>query len=268
MKKLALNIVICLAVLAPAAAMAKSKKYLYRNRINWVKLNKLSKKQLAGVELQHPTTEITIPQMEAMMQSIEMNKASFIGGKYKVKNIFSIEETKKYAPFIVKALNKAAPNQVVNASVVQKRGKSIVRNNFLTIFNVYVMEDGVHFYFGKLFAKLEGDYMEVSNMDRSIRRAKSSRVSLNAGPGQKLAFNDENEIVLETGFDFAKGKPQGDAMVKVATDSAPTEEATATEGESDVSVEERLAKLKKLKKQGLISTSEYKAKKAEILNDL
>jgi len=261
---------IFLFLLTPVFSVLAKNDYIYRSRINWVKLDELSKKQLGGFTLKHPYTGVDEREMQAMLQSIQMNKGSALKSDIKTSEVFDIDEARKYAPLIVQALAKAAPNEVVNISLVHKRSKMVLRNDYLTMVNIFVTDDGVHFYFGKLFAKLEGDYMEVSSMNDTIRRAKNSRVSLSASEGQKLAFNSENEIILDPGYNF----DSADESLAVQTGSVnkvqtlpKTKVATPTP-EPSLSLDERLKKLADLKEQGLISEKEYKTRKKEILDEL
>lgn len=266
MQKKFLYMVLMTLLLVPAAGFAKkSKTYIYRSRINWVKLEKLSKKQLAGVELQHPA-EFSVPQMQAMLQSLEMNKGSLFGSELKTSEIFTDEEAAKYAPYIVEALAKAAPNQVVNMAIVHKKNKYLVRNAYLSVINVFVTDQGLHFYFGKIFARLDGDYENLAMMDETFRRAKSLRVSLNATEGQKLAFSDANEVILDLSYDFISNKKAEEAFV--ADEGKASDKKSSESSSQEPSVKQRLEQLEQLKKDGLISDKEYKTKRAEILKEL
>lgn len=270
------KMILVLAVLffQPATVFAKND-YIYRNRINWVKLDELSKKQLAGVELLHPATNITEAQMQAMLLSIQMNKGAAFKNDIKTTEVFDNDEATKYAPLIVQALAQAAPNEVVNVSVVNKRPAMVVRNDHLTMVNIFVTAEGIHFYFGKLFAKLDGDYMEVSKMDQTIRNAKTMRVSLSAVEGQRLSFGEENELILDPNYDFvnsvAKTLVAVDAKSSqkaIAKTTTPANAATTTVTTPTETIEERLQNLESLKQKGLISDKEYKAKKKEVLSEI
>lgn len=276
-------------LLAGTTALAKTN-YIYRSRANWVKLNKLSNKQLAGQTLSHPYTAITIDQMTSMLASLNLNKKKLFKGKeaeeFKTTEIFSTLEAKKYAPLLVQALNEATPNEIVNMAIVHKRPYFVLRNDYISIINVYAKEDGVHFNFSKMFARLNGDYQQASRVDESIRKAKSVRVSLDAGAGQILV-GDGSEIVLSPSFDYGTNQalavvttetsqPQANtqttaATVPASTKNAKTTVAVAPEPVSSTSasdVQSRLQKLEELKKSKLISTAEYNQKRAEILSQL
>ncbi len=271
-KYFSLSLILTL-MLGNATAFAKTE-YIYRNRMNWVKLEDLSKKQLAGVVLQHPSTGLTQPQMAAMLMSLQINKGQLFKEELNTTQVFEDDEAQKLSGFLLTALSQAAPHQVVSVEVVHKKTKVILRNDYVSLFKVFVTDEGLHFYFSKLYAKLTGDYTQPANYDAAVQRAKSVRVSLSAGEGQKLAYSDENEIILDPSYDFAAGTalPPVEATAK-AVAKAPATAKTApptptAPAETPVTVDERLKKLDELKEQGLISPKEYKEKRKEILNDL
>lgn len=252
-------------------AFSKSKTYIYRHRANWVKLVKLRKKQLGGVALDHPY-KISTSDMENMLLSIRISKSALFSKKSKIKDVFSIEEAKKYAPLLVTALRKAQPNQVVNFSIIHQRPNMILRNDYLSMVNLYVTSDGIHFNFRKLFAQMSGDYLQASNLDKSIRKAKGIRVSLEAGEGQRLAYDDE-ELIFDKNFDSSATAKRVAPETKKSRlkktkkqKMAKIEKTNESSGNSDVM--SRLKKLDELKDAGLISNTEYKEKKKDILNDL
>lgn len=275
-----------IALIAFAPAVQAKSDYLYRNRANWVKLMKLSNKQLAGVELKHPAEGFTTPQIEAMLLSLAMNKGSIFKKEAKTNEIFSIGEAKKFAPYIADALQRAQPNQVVNVSLVHERAYFILKNDFLSMMNVFVGDDGVHFYFTKLFAKLGSDYEQASKMDTAISKAKGVRVSLQARPGQRLV-SDADEVIMDPGFDFAAnvhrtvpaeqeyrvGGDQEEIPVRAAETKRSKKGSVARTqpqetAEDSSSVTARLQKLDDLKKQKLITDAEYREKRKEILGTL
>lgn len=254
--------------------------YVYRSRANWVKVSKLSNKQLAGQTLNHPYEMLSTDQMTAMLQSLQLNRHKmFKNEEFKTSEIFSPIEAKKYAPLLVQALKEAGPNEIVNMAIVHKRPYFILRNDFISVINVFAKEDGVHFHFAKLFARLNGDYQQASQVDESIRKAKSVRISLDSSEGQSI-LGDGNEIVLNPNYDFATN--QALAVVTPTTQTAPVKTAVtkpvATKPAASVltpepvttneDVQSRLSKLEELKKSKLITSAEYKQKRAEILSQL
>lgn len=266
--KISIFVLILLSVTMSQTSFAKSKSYIYRSRANWVKLIKLSNKQLAGETLLHPYEKLNSAQIEGMLLGLNMNKNSLFKKEITTTEIFSIDEAKKFAPYITDALNQATANQVVNVAVVHKRPNFILQNDYFSMMNVFVTNEGVHFYFTKLFAKLGSDYQQASKMDAAISKAKSLRVTLDAGVGQKLAFGDLDEVIADPNYDFINNthrvvpaeteyKPQG-KKTRVAKTTTTTNSDTAA----------RLKKLDELKSQKLITETEYAQKRKEILGEI
>lgn len=260
-------------ILPVTTVLAKSKTYLYRSRANWVKLVDLKKKQIGDTILLHPNTDISVESMENMLLSVTLNRSAMFSKEVKEIGVFSVEEAKKYASFIVQALRRASPNQIVNFAVVHKRPHFIIRADYMSIVNLYVTDDGVHLYFNKLFARLDGDYEQASKMDEAIRQAKSARVTLKAMLGQKLSYSDDQEIVFDPHFDYAQGSilPRAEPIKSAHQLMERKPAPPAQEPSQDLSngdVKSRLGKLEDLKKSKLITEVEYQQKKKEILSAL
>lgn len=254
-------------------AQAKSKTYLYRSRANWVKLVELKKKQIGDTVLEHPQNSLSTEILENMLLSITLNRSALFGKEVKELGVFTVEEARKYAAFIVQGLKSASPNQVINVAVIHQRPHFIIRADYLSIFNVYVTGEGVHFYFNKIFARLDGDYEQASQMDAALSRAKSARVTIKPMPGQRLAYHDGQEIIMDPAFNFAANSivPRAETVKSEyqminEPRQAPVASAPATGNQNDI--KSRLSKLEELKKSGLITTQEYQQKKKDILNSL
>src|SRR3989338_9893181 len=172
MKLFSVFLFLSLAFLLSGFALADAD-YVYRQRINWVKIDKASPKSVPLGSLKHPYTALTVEQMEGMLLSIKISKRYVLKKEIDSADVFNSYEARKYAPFIVEALAKATPDQVVNFSIIHKRPFFILRNDRLTMGNVWAADDGIHFQFAKLFAKITGDYEASAQMDRAVRNAKS-----------------------------------------------------------------------------------------------
>jgi len=258
-----------------ASVFAKSKTYIYRKRAEWVKLVTLSNKQLAGQVLAHPDTEISSEKMTSLLTNLTMNKAQLFKKGIKTSEIFTLEEAQRFAPLIVKALKQAQQNQVVNVSIVHKRPLYILRNDHLSLINIYVKEDGVHFYFAKVFAKLNGDYEQATRIYEAIRKAKSIRVSLATIPGQIIS-SDGKEITMDPTQEYSIPSSVVSTAKASPADAANNIESVA---QKELSVDDepllpktdiktRLERLEELKKAGLITNKEYKNKRKELLKEI
>lgn len=281
MKKLLLHTLILSTILFlvfTSTSFAKNDSVIYRHRTDWVKLVDLSKKELAGNQLLHPCSSLSVPQMTAMLMSLQVNKSQIFSKGFKTSEIFTADEAQKYAPYIIEALGKANANQVVNASIVHKRNYFVLKNDYLSMINVFITDAGVHFNFAKLFAKIEGEYAQAGQIDKAIKKAKSIRVALETSQGQTLV-SDVDEIILDPSFDFGQGPVIAPSQIAVTTPTktkttlpaktAPAVVATTPTVEpAGDDVKTRLEQLEELKKSKLITASEYKEKKEEILKGL
>jgi hypothetical protein len=304
-RKILLGIIITTVFcLFTTTVLAENKAYVYRKRAEWVKLTKLSSKQLAGQSLYHPYSEMTNEQMVSFLSTLKMNKAQVLKKGFKTSEIFSVDEANRFAPHIIRALTQAGPNQVVNMSIIHKRPYFVVRNDYISLLKIYAKEDGIHFYFSKLFAKLKGDYEQASNMYKAIRKAKSLRVNLAAAPGQIISGNGKEITVRPEILEMPQEaltvptemvavqeetttQPESvvpEAAVPEATVASPTPiikpETTVVAGQEEVlslddsvlmpqeDVKTKLESLEGLKKAGLITNREYKKKRKMILKEM
>ncbi len=287
MKKTKFLPLVMLALLIATPVLAKEE-YIYRKNVNWVKVNDANPKNIPLGSLKHPNNSITVEQMEGMLLSIKINKDALIKKEVNSLEVFNAWEARQYSPLIVQALSQAGADQVVNFSLVHKRPIFILQKDYISIANVFVAPDGVHFQFSKLYAKIEGDYQAAHDMDKSLRKAHSMRLALDAGPGQMLAYTGTMEIVLDTNFDFvtqaydrlakAREEEEQSMLGKKASkkkDNALSEEqklkpgvqiSNTTSSSGDPTA--RLKKLENLKAQKLISDKEYQDLRKKILSEL
>lgn len=286
--KRAVAFIFLVALVFVSGSAHSAKDYLYRHRANWVKLEKLSKKQLAGQQLSHPYQEISSEQMAAMLLSITIHKGEIFKSEKKTVQVFSAEEANKFAPLLVQALEQASPNEVVNMAIVHKRPYFIIRKDLISVLNVFVQDSELHFHFTKIFAKLEGDYKQASRLDRAISKAKSVRVDIVTMPGQVLT-SDGKEVIMDLGHDFladATANPEPETprktlfkskkdKVEPKTEEVSTAETVVVKPETAqvLATEQgdavtRLKKLDQLRKEKLITEAEYQEKKFKILEEL
>ena len=195
---------IFLLVFLQSGLVLADAEYVYRQRINWVKIDKASPKNVPLGSLRHPYATMTVEQMEGMLLSIKISKRYLLKKEVDSVDVFNSFEARKYAPFIVEALAKATPDQVVNFSIIHKRPFFILRNDRLTMGNVWAADDGIHFQFAKIFAKMIGDYEASGHMDKAIRNARSLHVTLDANEGQQLSYASATEVILDPNYDFAR----------------------------------------------------------------
>lgn len=266
-----LSLVALLFIALPSVA---AKNYIYRNRANWVKLEKLSNKQLAGQKLNHPYQGFNSEQLAGMLQSISLNKGMVLSKEVKAIEVFTPEEAKKFAPLIIQGLSQATPNQIVNMAIVHKRPYYVMRNDYISVINIYVQDNSLHLNFRKLYAKLEGDYKQSSQLDQSIRKAKSVRVGLAVSSKGQTLSDDGNEIIFDLDHDFLIKIATVDSEIQTTQTKKQTvpnqmdAEPSVMPDQAQQDVAARLKTLEKLRKDKLISESEFQEKKFKILEEL
>lgn len=282
-KKYFLFLAVFLCVAGNTADLLAKSKYIFRQRLNWVKIIKADPKDVPLGTLSHPYRSVTVDEMEAMLLSIKVSKRYVLKKEIKTADVFNSWEARKFAPHLVEALRKVDADQVVHFSVIHKRPIFILRADYLTMGNLWVSTDGVHFQFTKLFAKMVGDYQASANMDKAVRKAKTRRLSLEAGDGQKLSYESTTEIIMDPNYDFINqvareqeeqrladeefllGKKKGKKKTrksKQARLSGTSEVATS----GDITA--RLKRLENLKKEKLITQKEYQELRKKILSDI
>lgn len=286
MKRL-VSYILCAAILLTATVAVAKTEYIYRKRANWVKIKKADPKYVPLGALKQPYTDVTVDQMEAMLLSIKIAKKYLLKKDLKTLDVFNSWEARKFSPYLVEALAKAEPDQVVHFSIINKRPLFILRNDRLTMGHLWVDGEGIHFQFTKLFAKLTGDYESSASMDKLMRKAKTMRVSLEANKGQKLSYASTTEIILDPNYNFvdqmyqereqdrlaeeqemrgSKGSaPQASSGSQATTPGSYSGSSTSG-SEGDVAA--RLRKLENLKKQKLISEKEYQDYRKKILSEI
>ena len=195
-----LSLFVSLSVSVPSFADSK---YLYRQRLNWVKVDDAPPKLLGKEPILHPLTTVSAEEVEAMLLSVSINKKHLLKKEVETTDVFNSWEARRLSPSMAQALSEIGPDQVVAFSVIHKRPLFILANDRLSMGFIWVTSEGIHLRFTKLFAKIAGDYEASANVDKSIRRAKTMRVTLEAHEGQKLSYESLTEVIFDPQFDFA-----------------------------------------------------------------
>ncbi len=231
-----LNLSFILVILFSVSS-AKAGERIWRqanNQANYVGIEDFDKSDNSeGLVLNHPYN-FDPKKLTDMLLSIRYNKGYIIKRDIKDQQVFFDTDLveKKFAPRIVEAFKKVTPNQVVVFSIVQKDPYFIIRNDTLNIVRAFVAQDGLHLSFIKTNAKLFGDYKAHTTGNSLISSSKGLRVTLEPQAGQKLALNNNSEVVLDLNYDFA-------ALV----------DKKAAEEEEKEKAEKEEKKRKKLRKQ-------------------
>jgi len=264
--------------------------YIYRQKINWVKLDKADPKDVPLGSLKHPYTSVSTEEMEAMLLSIKIAKRYALKKTVESVDVFNSWEARRYAPFLVEGLAKVDPDHVINFALIHKRPAFILQNDYITMGNVWADSEGIHFQFTKLFAKISGDYEASAHTDKTLRKVKSQRLALEAGPGQKLSYYSAMEVIMDPAHNFiseaqvelarrqaeeesllqgkAAKKKKGKAARELVTEEEKQEAADAGEASGSQDVAGRLRELEKLKTDKLISEQEYQNLRKKIMQEI
>lgn len=279
MKKVVLALIIL--SLVPLSAFARKTTYIVTNhRFNFVKLKEVSNKEAEQRQMTHPK-EITEAQMRAILESVKLSKRHLFSKEIDTQDVFDENAVNYLAPALSRAFREASPNEKIVISYLTKQPYFIVRNDRLTIADIWIHDNEMHIRFQKLYAKLMGDTDKRGTHNREIANAQGLRVDLDIQPGQMMATNDDNELIVELDHDFRSDLERAAALenkqvipaekttkTAKADATASTVTDTATAGTESGDVRSRLSQLEQLRKEGLISNKEYKEKKKEILKDL
>lgn len=277
MKKIVLMLLVVCFSVPTLSVPVMAGDYIYRQHINWVKLNKASSKDVNVASIKQPFTGLNVGQMEALLESVKLSKRYLLQKKIETRDIFNSDEAARFASPLVEALAKAQGDEIVDFSVIHKRPLFLLQNDSLTMGSMWAASDGIHIIFSKLFAKLQGDYQASANTERAVRNAKSLRVTLEAAPGQTLSYDHPMEIIVALNQDFDALKVaetpapiENKKAVVIATKSSPAASAPAVQAQptASKSAAQRLQDLDTLKTQKLISEQEYQTLRKKILSEI
>ena len=288
MKKLFLT-VLCLFAL-PAYAGGE---YLYKstNKLDFVKIDKAKKQEREG-GLKHPYT-IDEGQLRGILGSLSFSKKMLIAKDLKEKQLFADRHVEFLAPYIVDGLKKANDGQVVEVSYFTKDSKYLIQNNRLSIFRVFAKDDGLHFKFNKVYAKILGNH-EPKGVYSAATEARGVNLVLEMQPGQSWVTVDPPEVLFDPNFDFVKGVSkvavveevkdkkgkkgkvtESKVVAKTKTDArGPDETPEVVRDEqkdatkNHAGVKQRLKELEELKKEDLVTEKEYQKKRKDLLEQL
>lgn len=282
MKKYALTALLAVAILLPATGLARKTTYIVTNkRLNYVKLVEVKASVAEEQSMSHPV-DIPTSKMRDILEALTLSKEHLIGEKVDTRQVFDERAINYLAPALSRAFREAQSNEEVQFSFIVKSPYFIIRNDRLTMVDAWVSGNELFLEFKKLYAKLSGDTDKRGNMSKIVSRAKGLRISLDLQPGQQMASVGSRTLVVNLNYVpvVASSTKSSSGGVKRASnsrnrkrtvddDAAASSKTAAVEASVDSDpATRRLEKLDSLRKRGLITKKEYKAKKKEILNDL
>ena len=236
--------------------------YIYKspNKIDFVKLDKANKHEKTD-GLLHPHT-FTDDEVRSVLRSIRFNKKVLLSKDIEKAELFDEKNIEFLTPYLLEAFQKAGPEQVVVASYFTRHGQMLVQNDRLTVFRAFLKNDGLHFVFNKLYAKMLGDRTTMG-ADRAMQEARGLKVSLELQPGQNRIGWDPEEIVFDLNVFSGTEKVKQPKKKKKESDAV-----TAPEVQKMKSVRDRLKELEQMKKDELITDEEYKKKREGLIREL
>lgn len=228
--------------------------YIYRspNQIDFVRIVKAKKSDRKEGFL-HPY-KMDPAGIRAALRSLHFNRELLIREDIQGRGLFEERHVELLAPYIIRAFEKAGPEELVVVSFFTQSRSFGLMNDRLTLFQAFMKEDGLHLRFSKLYAKLLGDRTTQGSY-RAIQGAKGIRIGLETGPGQSRIGFDPEEIAIDLKRITGRSKEERPKEPKSATLQGPT-------------TRQRLNELERLKEEGLITEEEYEKKRKKILKEL
>jgi len=288
-----LALVALAVVLVPAVSYAAKSTYIATNhRFNYVKLKEVKPSVVEELGMSHPAT-VDAQGLKFALESILLSRSYVIKKAVDTQRVFNDASVSFLAHNMSVAFAQAKPNEVVVFSYLMKNPIFILRNDRLNLGRAWIHGDELHIKLKKLYAKVTGDIDKRGNESKAIARSRGLRVRLELKPGQMMAIDDPEELILNMHYNYAKdvekeGKKEPEVVKTMAGEEIKVEASATPEGKpaaviagtsatgtavavssvGETTVEQRLRTLDQLRKDNLISNKEYKAKKKEILKDL
>lgn len=190
-------IVIMLAILLMPSLAIAEEGYLYTNhRLDYVKITKIPKKELAIKLPTHPAA-IPVEKMRELLGSIRLSHRLVFNKEVESQSVFNERAVGFLAPYLTEAFQKVGADEQVVFSYLFKDPIVIMRNDRFTVAKAWVKGNELHVEFMKLHAKLEGDYDKRGNFDKVVNRARGLRIELETQPGQVLGASNAAELIID-----------------------------------------------------------------------
>lgn len=302
--KRSLLIAAVLFFVAVDAHAAKTTYIASNHRFNFVKLTEVSPRIAEERLMTHPAT-VNEQGLRAALASVKLSRSFLIKKEIEDQQVFDEPAINFFVPAMVTAFAQAKPIEEVVISYLSKYPLIIIRNDRLNIASAWIHENELHLKFSKLYALVTLDVDKRGNEAKAANNARGLRVNLEIGPGQRMAINDPEELILDMNYNYAekpkeapvpddytmagekiekapdegekaeakkekKSKGKEKAIEKSKAEDSVEAEAAKEKAAAPASgsVEDRLQKLQDLKSKGLITQKEYETKRKEILDSL
>lgn len=202
---------------------------------------------------QHPT-EIDKSLMTKALESLKYQEISFFKWS-KPKALFELAEAELFGEQLVQAFKEANSNQIVEFCLDVKRKVLLLPKTFIVCGVSFLRDDNLHLVFSSLLTEEEKWQEEAKKEDpRRVASLEMKRIYADK-PVSYPTVDKQSKMFREAHSNWA--------IVDLEYIKAISEEQ-----KTDMSIEERLRKLKELLDAGLITQEEYEEKRKEILKEL
>ena len=194
---------LAVCVFSTTAWAAKTTYIVNNRRFNYVKLKEVKGSVAETRGMTHPVT-LNEKGLRAALESIKLSRTYIIKKEADTQEVFSEYAIEFLVPAMVQAFKQATPMEEVVISYLNKNPIFILRNDRINIAVCWVQGNMLHVKFKKLFAKVTGDVDKRGNERKAVARARGLRVNLDLQPGQMLAVNDTDEVILDLNYNYVK----------------------------------------------------------------
>ncbi|MDO8461819.1 MAG: hypothetical protein Q7S98_03050 [Deltaproteobacteria bacterium] len=251
------------------SSLSFASEYLYKGRVEYIRIEKAGR-GVGKRTLSHPYT-FTDEGMRGILSSLRFSKKMLITKDIEERNLFSARSVEFLIPYLVRGFAKLKEKEQIHFAYIEQDPKSLIRSDRLTAATLFVEEGMLHIRFGKIFAKLLGDYQR-KGQEHLLDDARSLGLSLEYAPGVEPSGEDDKEVLINLAYDFTKTPPtlasaEKEKKGKEVKKEAPKEIKKQTV-EPSKNPRERLKEVEKLKQEELITDEEYRQKRRDILKEL
>ncbi len=192
-----------------------------------------------------------------------------------VRQLFSEDEVKRFAPAIAGALQRATANDdVIFVSTGQHAWSGLLAPTLGNAGRIFIQDGRLNLIMGMLHSDFVADYMQGSRQyptfdygSRSFRNKGIKLVGVSSGEA-KLIRDDWIAVTLPQVQTIAQQQPGVAPLAAPAAAGVATPAGDPTADTFYRKQESRLRALQRLRDQGLITDAEFQQKRAEIVKDL
>jgi len=217
-----LVIAAAIAIAVPSISMAAKTTYIATNhRFDFVKLQEVKPSEAEMRSMTHPVT-LDEQGLRSALESVMLSRSYIIKKEVDTQRVFDDGAVSYLAHNFSIAFAQAKPNEKIVFSYLTKDPIFILRNDRITLGEAWMQGDELHIKFKKLYAKLTGDTDKRGNESKAVAKAKGLRIQLDLQPGQMMAVNDPEELLLNINYNYAADVQKRQLDAKAAPASGRT----------------------------------------------